>query len=113
MHRFYRSFTRLRFNFPNFEPSQHMNSAKRKFQFSFSFRFTVQATPDQCHPHRSSLFTMFLPLQEKLREINSFKENPATQGKRYSHKSPTKEIRDATQISRLYKCIAKSFIFSS
>ena len=41
----------VEFNFPNnlinFEPSQHMNSAKRKFQISFSFRFSGQTTPDQ------------------------------------------------------------------
>ena len=90
-----------------------MNSAKRKFQFSFSFRFRTQTTPDQCHPHQSLLFIMFLRLQEKLQEIDSFGADPATQGKNYSFKNPTKEIRDVTQLSRIYKCIAKSFIFWS
>ena len=40
-----------------------------------------QTTPDQCHSLRSSFIT-FLPLQEKLREIDSFKETPAQQGKK-------------------------------
>ena len=40
-----------------------------------------QTTPDQCHSLRSSFIT-FLPLQEKLREIESFKETPAQQGKK-------------------------------
>ena len=40
---------------------------------AFLFRITGQTTPDQCHSHQSSFIT-FLPLQEKLRESDSFKE---------------------------------------
>ena len=73
MHQFIK-FLALIFNFPEILTlTAHEFCNEKILVKPFFSDFTGQTTLDQWHSHRSS-FIMFLSLQEKLRESDSFKE---------------------------------------
>ena len=97
--------------FVNFEHSQHMNPAKRISILIFLFRFQgrlLWTNVAHINLHFSSCSS---PCKKNFEKANVLRRS-CKQGKRNINLSETyKEIRVETWLSRLHKCISKSFNF--